>query len=424
MQQTQLTATAFAVNSLAQHMQDMRAKASAFQEAFGTGERGYFSPSEDDAASALWVSYHKARNALLETIGSIKQDVGQASEGAIAEFTIAYASALILVDAARFLRDLFANDAIVRSKLNESYQAFGIEAGSFDVVQRSLTAPSNALQIRAANQFYDDHAEAIAHACEELPELQSIVEIIDSLSQRARVETGRYVRVRLQEHRHRLNDAIVSGGLMKAVYSIQEWGSRLVSSLSLKPSHVPQLPDHIVAELQPMLRPGDIFVTRKENAITNYFLPGYWPHVALHAGNGQVIESLKDGVRRRTLDSPFGNDAVCVIRSDFDAPKIQQALARADTHIGKPYDFDFDFTRADRMVCTEVVYRSFEGLGDLRFELSRRAGRLTLSAEDLLRLAMREERFSVVAVFCPAKSNELETDANRLSILNETVAAV
>ncbi len=85
--------------------------------------------------------------------------------------------------------------------------------------------------------------------------------------------------------------------------------------------------------------------------------------------------------------------------------QIARALAQAATHEGKLYDFDFDFFRADRLVCTEVVYRAYDGIGDLHFELTRRTGRLTLSAEDLVKMAVENRGFRPVAVFgatgCP-----------------------
>jgi len=60
---------------------------------------------------------------------------------------------------------------------------------------------------------------------------------------------------------------------------------------------------------------------------------------------------------------------------------------------------DFDFFSSDRIVCTEVVYRAYDGLEDIRFQLNERAGRKTLSAEDLLDFALDTEAFTPVAIF-------------------------
>ena len=43
------------VVDLADHMNRLRSDAIAFQESFATGERGYFSPTEDEQVTHLWV---------------------------------------------------------------------------------------------------------------------------------------------------------------------------------------------------------------------------------------------------------------------------------------------------------------------------------------------------------------------------------
>jgi hypothetical protein len=68
-------------------------------------------------------------------------------------------------------------------------------------------------------------------------------------------------------------------------------------------------------------------------------------------------------------------------------------------HEGKKYNFDFNFFNSDRVVCTEVIYRAYDGLEDLEFPLIERAGRKTLSAEDLLDYALDKQTFVPVAIF-------------------------
>ena len=88
-----------------------------------------------------------------------------------------------------------------------------------------------------------------------------------------------------------------------------------------------------------------------------------------------------------------------MIRPKLDSGQIQQSLSRAITHEGKPYDFEFDFRRSDKLVCTEVVYRAYHGVGPIQFQLKPRAGRVCLSAEDLLDSAIDGTCFEVVAIY-------------------------
>jgi hypothetical protein len=138
-------------------------------------------------------------------------------------------------------------------------------------------------------------------------------------------------------------------------------------------------------------------------------------------GDRRVLEALKDGVLFRPLDQTLAVDAVAVIRPQLDEPGIAQAISRAAHHEGKLYDFDFDFFRSDRLVCTEVIYRAYDGLGPMRLALTERSGRPTLSAEDLLDLAVDGRGFEPVAVCgaptCPERliAGEGARDAIRCS---------
>tara|TARA_R110002073_G_scaffold5624_25_gene34705 strand:- start:6042 stop:6251 length:210 start_codon:yes stop_codon:yes gene_type:complete len=67
------------------------------------------------------------------------------------------------------------------------------------------------------------------------------------------------------------------------------------------------------------------------------------------------------------------------------------------------------------------VYRALEGVGDIVFTLTKRAGRQTLSAEDLLNLAVQRKHFHPVAVYCPSHGNQLQGDEAMCEILRKTM---
>ena len=141
--------------------------------------------------------------------------------------------------------------------------------------------------------------------------------------------------------------------------------------------------DHrrLAGEVLNLVKPGDVFVTRHDDAMSNLFLPGFWPHAALYLGTSEdlermgialpageagghwFLESKKDGVRIRPAEETLQVDAFVVLRPPLERSDLTDAIRRAVEPCGKPYDFLFDFRTADRMVCTEVIYRGFHGIG-------------------------------------------------------------
>ena len=128
------------------------------------------------------------------------------------------------------------------------------------------------------------------------------------------------------------------------------------------------------------VEPGDVFVTRHDDALSNLFLPGFWPHAALYLGACEELARMgfrcrparradhgfwnrkKTGCGLRRAEETLQVDAFVVLRPPLEEAELATAIRRAG-HVGKPYDFTFDFRTADRMVCTEVIYRGFHGHG-------------------------------------------------------------
>lgn len=79
----------------------------------------------------------------------------------------------------------------------------------------------------------------------------------------------------------------------------------------------------------------------------------------------RVLEALKDGVWIRSLTSPFRSNSIAILRPRISTAHVAETLARGLFLEGKPYDFNFDFTHSERLVCTEVVYRAYEEIANL-----------------------------------------------------------
>jgi hypothetical protein len=357
--------------------------------------------------------------------------------------------ALVLVDAARFLRENCSTRPVVLQKLNEPEPHFGIPGGTYDRIQASLTSPVHAWHLYHSREFWNQNESALVELARNT-ELEPLIEIVRRVNALNDVDMQQYavdrLRVRARQMKTAGRDLIG-----RALYGLQKAVCSLIADKYTHLRHSPKLPDDVAEQIRQLLRPGDVFVNRKEHAFTNYFLPGYWPHAAFYIGQtsqleqrgiaehengqprwrrlldcdsnepGRVVEAMKDGVWIRSLASPFTADAITVIRPRLSEHDVTQAIGRALFHDGKSYDFDFDFTRSDRMVCTEVVYRSYEGLGGVHIPLTKRAGRMTLSAEDLLRMAVRQQHFEVVAAFSPRHRATLATESTATDLVRTTL---
>lgn len=162
-------------------------------------------------------------------------------------------------------------------------------------------------------------------------------------------------------------------------------------------------------------RPGDIILERRNWYVSNAFLPGYWPHAALYVGVSDdlralgldsdprvsahwknyartdatghrhvVLESISEGVVFTSLEHSVGEaDSVAVLRPRLSAAGVREALARAFSHAGKPYDFKFDCFSSDNLVCTELIHRAYDG--PIRFPLKNIMATTTLPAIEFVR---------------------------------------
>jgi len=449
----QITIGARTVTQLAVHLQELAQQAVDLSQTLKARDRGYFLPTEDEQVRHILVSYWQSRAALFEVVQGLRGYIDFVdAQSDQRPLIVPYAAAVLRIDAGRTLRELFDDVSVVRDKLNEADPTFKIPPGVYNTVQKSLTAPNHAWYLHQANTYYDEHHAQLSRAANAHEEMGSAFAVIERLGHRVRVTPSQYTKARVDVRADQLKRAVAEKGICRAMYFVQEVVGRMIGQLKIRPTHQPVLPDQVTSALGSIIAPRDVFVTRKEYAATNYFLPGFWPHAALYLGDigsiqemgpsshepfqsrwdrllelddqdsRRVLEAMADGVWLRSVRSPFSVDSVAVIRPNITPGQISDALVRGMAHESKPYDFDFDFTRSDRLVCTEVVYRTYDGIEGMDFKLTRRAGRMTLAAEDLLRMAIAGTGFEPVAVFAADYDSALTTGEKARQLLRQTVA--
>ena len=196
-----------------------------------------------------------------------------------------------------------------------------------------------------------------------------------------------------------------------------------------------------IAVLRPLLEPGDILLSRHEWYLSNLGLPGYWTHAMLYVGNPMerkqffkgdppltqwcrmqgihtgdfeslvrflyrdayldslrpdgrgniacIIESKSEGVSPVPLEEVATADSLAVLRPRLSKRIKAKAILRAFSYNGRPYDFNFDFLTDSQLVCTELVYKAYEGdpgRTGLQLPLENVMGRSLLTANDMVKL--------------------------------------
>jgi hypothetical protein len=109
-----------------------------------------------------------------------------------------------------------------------------------------------------------------------------------------------------------------------------------------------------------LLHPGMILLSRKEFQIANYFIEGYWTHMAMIMPKEKIIEATSVGVNLRDLPEFFRNiDDFAVLKPRFcGLPEMEKACSHALEVIGWPYSFDFN-NSDESYYCSKLVLKVY-----------------------------------------------------------------
>ena len=221
--------------------------------------------------------------------------------------------------------------------------------------------------------------------------------------------------------------------------NVSEW----MSHVRVWRPGVSLISEDLIQKIKPRMEPGDILLERREWFLTNVGIPGYWPHAALYIGTPEertqyfkdseilrwakrvnpraenfedllkltypdayaksmrvyeghptrVIESIAEGVTFTTIEHSAAADSFAALRPRL--PKLEKAIAiyNAYSYAGRPYDYNFDFLTDQELVCTELVYKSYQpdnGFKGLALPLTEVAGHMVTPPNEIARLFTEE----------------------------------
>lgn len=403
-------------------LSELESRAKALQAEFASESRSYASEADNDEIRRLLLSYINYRTALVRLIWRYQRYAQLDDERLrLRAFLVGYAAASALYDASlKFVHD-FAPDEQAVARLNEGEPTWGIPPGLHSTIERNLASPVNRRLLAAADRYYAAHRLRF----EEL----SLGRATPHAPLHLAIVRGGSTAERLAGSGWKAEAAIAAKDLARLVgtirYETQSLISTWIGDFKLRePRQGESLirPEQL-ARLAEKLQPGDILLERRNWYLSNAFLPGYWPHAALYVGTADdlralgldddprvrphlarfaapdadghphvIVEAMSEGVVFSSLEHSIGGaDSAAVLRPNLSREEKIEAIARAFSHALKPYDFEFDFTTRDKLVCTEVVFRAYGGNeGPIRFPVKEILGRQTMPAIELVRKVKEE----------------------------------
>lgn len=398
---------------------ELEERAYQLREDFLEGRRGYFSQADNDAIRQLLLSYLNYRTALLRIIWRYRDHAAVDDEGLRARsFLTGFAAGSALYEMSlKFVVQFGETPEAVR-KLNEPEPLWDVPAGVYDAIWARVTDPETVRLYAEATDVYTGLATAFdryhLRDAEPYPLLHDVIDRAAGTAHSLAPVVALPVPPVLDDLVARTEEAVYRGKSLVALWigdariRAPREGAALIQAEALE-------------KFRGMLRPGDILLERRNWYLSNAFLPGFWPHSALYVGTVEdlermgladdprveerwrefiagdvhgdahvIIESMSEGVVFTSLEySVGGADSAAVLRPNLSEEAIRESIARAFSHVGKPYDFDFDFFSTDKLVCTELVFRAYDG--EIDFPLVDILGRKTMPALELVRKYAEEQ---------------------------------
>ena len=428
------------LHSFSRELQVQAREMAALQDSVGAKERGHFTSNEHDSIESLLFRYLACRESLWDMI-DFYRDYKEHFGEPVAQtkgFLIGFSAALHLYYYSATLIATFLDEPLVITKLNEAYYRSEIPDGTYDKLFRSVTSVEHIQALRAAWELFREESADPGSTLKRVTAADS--EYARLARGIGRLYAGTDARVQhilearsllLPEVRNRLRHSVVMALAQRSkemfednLYAVRGIVFVNISRLKSPLANLIEFSPGQVRRMKSMLQPGDIILTFTAGYMSNIFLPGQFKHGITYVGTpdqrrgagltsenladvpagrlpqltsnlaqarlasgepADVIEAVAEGVIFNSLDYLLHThiNRLAVLRPRLSKDDLAQGLKTVFSLLGNGYDFKFDFNDASWHCCTEVIYRALHERGPIRFPLTQRMGRQTLSADDI-----------------------------------------
>ncbi len=330
---------------------------------------------------------------------------------------LSLSAALILYDNYLIGAVVFEDDSRLRNIVNDPDMGFGLVENKLFEMAGAASSVINRYRIRKAIKFYEERKESIPLGDEDsdFSYLTQLIEGSPSYNFIKKIRAGEIAFKKFRIFRELTVDDI---------REVKEGGFDFISGLfgnvvGLYESRKGKLyhDEEVKRTIQSALQPLDILLEKTPFRLTDKLIPGHFGHVAIWLGTKQdlvdlgvwsnpvvaqyhedvsadadpnskdqrqIVEALRSGVQLSTLEEFLNVDDLAILRPVFPPEReeklTKEALELAFRQVGKKYDFNFDVTTTDKIVCSELAFVSFPSVD---WPTEKTLGRYTISPDNV-----------------------------------------
>ena len=432
--------------------------------------KNYFSNKQYDQIERLYFRYTLCTRSLLDIVNAYKDITNKSKfkKNNAQAFILGYSASLTLYKySAELILQTAGNELLIK-KLNEEYPRTEIKSDGLNYIISNLTEPNNIKNIDIANEFFKRQIienNKLYKSTDLFPFADELINYTKTLSDEYEsykktildnytilpLQAAEIMQVATIEEtvNNMVDDA---GGQLKA---IQEFLFTIMADVRMPLVEGIKFSRRQKKQIIKSLKPGDIILTFSSGYLSNIFLPGYFKHVLSYTGKNNlkknkflnqvqlkdnqkkyiqsdhdIIEANSDGVRTEELDSYLNGYAnrIIAFRPNLNDDEIQIILKNLYSFLGIDYDFDFDLTSGEKQACTEIIYRSYNGMGNINLDLEDVLGITTLTGDNLLNYFINdgESELIFLAVESDSRPNKAKIfeGLEAINYINENVPGI